>query len=320
MKTSAKKIAVLEALGLAFVWSLLTVAGRVGLSTYTPEAVILFRFGGTLLLLVPILTFAFLSSPKAHRRLLLASAPPGIFLSLTIILQTWGLGFTSVSKTGFILSLYVVFVPVLEAWVLKATLNRKLLFYIGIILIGMGLISHPTFDNLQGGDLLMFLGAFFAACQVVAIGYFGRSATSSVYFCLYQMFWSSLLPMLFLFFHSVPWDTFVANFSGKGVAVNLAVLFLIVGSFITFFFQIKSQKVLNSTEAGLLFLQEAPFSALLGALFFGDHMTVGEWLGAGLIFGTSLLTIAQIKNNASPSEEREREQSSVPLGEPLAGS
>ena len=291
----SKKIAIFEALSLAFIWACLTAAGRLSLKVYSPELILFLRFGMTLLILIPVLSIYFLSNQKEHLKLFLWAAPAGIFLSLTIILQTWGLKYTNISKAGFILSLYVVFVPLLEWLLLRNIFQRKIIILLSVMIIGMLLISHPNFHNWQVGDLLMLLGALFGALQVISIGYFAKKITSAVFFCLYQMLWSALLPVCLLFFKHESFVPFFKNFQGEGLLANLAILFLVVGSFITFFLQIKSQKILSSTEASFLFLQEAPFSAILGSLLFQESLLSTEWLGGVLIFSTSILAIFQFK-------------------------
>lgn len=93
----------------------------------------------------------------------------GILMSLGYIFQTWGLAHTTPARSGFITSLYVVFVPLVAIFVepiaLKArTILALLMAAIGIYLSELsGKIFSPSF-----GDLLTLGCAFAFAFQVVS--------------------------------------------------------------------------------------------------------------------------------------------------------
>ena len=65
---------------------------------------------------------------------------PAIFLLGTLIFQTWGLNYTTSTKSGFITTLYVVFVPLLEAGLNKGRMPRSLWVCVAGALLGTALI------------------------------------------------------------------------------------------------------------------------------------------------------------------------------------
>lgn len=67
---------------------------------------------------------------------------PGLFIAGTLVLQTWGLKYTTATKSGFITTLYVLVVPLLDTFFLKRKPPRFHLVYVVFALIGVALICE----------------------------------------------------------------------------------------------------------------------------------------------------------------------------------
>src|SRR5699024_2616732 len=82
-----------------------------------------------------------------------------IFLPLSVV--TLGINYTSISSTGFIFSLTVVFVPLLLAIFLKKIPDAKVVVGIILAVIGIGFLTLHNGISLNKGDILITLGALF---------------------------------------------------------------------------------------------------------------------------------------------------------------
>jgi drug/metabolite transporter (DMT)-like permease len=217
---------------------------------------------------------------------------PGLFLFLTLYLQTWGMHYTTATKSGFITTLYVVFVPILESFMHRRPLPLTLWICVIASLIGTGLIVNVGFESINFGDVLTFLCAIFATIQIYYLGLVSPKVERPFIFNVNQTAWAALLSLPVIFFEPLQnlpllpqWPT--TAFVGLGV--------LVVGStLIAFFLQVRAQAHLTPTVSSLLFLLESPFALIFAAYFLGETMGLTESIGAPLIFcsavGASLIS------------------------------
>ncbi|MES2964602.1 MAG: DMT family transporter [Bdellovibrionota bacterium] len=218
----------------------------------------------------------------------LAAAAPGLFISLSLITQTWGLEYTTATKSGFITILYVLIVPFLERLWLGRNVPRFHVVYVLGALIGVALIcdlpsvffggeSQAERDKLNFGDALTLLCSVFAALQIIWYGFIQDRIGSSFVFNLYQSFWAGVLPLIASFFFE-PLPTFPKPTTIVGL------LMLALGStLIAFALQIRAQKKISPSLASLLFLLESPFAGFFAILFLNERLTTMTATGAAII-------------------------------------
>lgn len=237
-----------------------------------------------------------------------AAAWPGLFISLTLITQTYGLRYTTATKSGFITILYVLLVPLLERLWLKRAVPRYHVAYVLAALVGVALICDlPSAftggaggaterEKLNVGDALTVICAIFAALQIVWYGRIQDKIGSSFVFNLYQSFWAGVIPLA-LSLVLEPFPTFPNTTTWVGLAM------LSLGStLIAFALQIRAQKKISPSLASLLFLLESPFAGLFAIFFLNERMTTMTAAGAAVI----LVSLA-----SSVVFERESAQSKV---------
>lgn len=204
---------------------------------------------------------------------------PGVFLWLTLILQTWGLQYTTAMNSTFITTLYVVIVPLLRALKKEERLNWLHWFCVVLALLGTGFVVRiQEITALNWGDLLTLLCAIFAAVHILAIGQKTHETNNAFALNAFQSFWVSLFA-LFFFPVTPNWNLQVMEAKGW---IGLLVLGF-GSSLIAFFLQIRSQKVLSPSVASLLFLLESPFSCFFAFWLLGELFSGWQWFGASLI-------------------------------------
>jgi drug/metabolite transporter (DMT)-like permease len=202
---------------------------------------------------------------------------PGFFLFLTLTFQTWGLKFTTATKSGFITTLYILFVPILERLILKRHLHRFHWLFVASAMAGTALICQFQLGNWNVGDGLTLLCAFAASFQILWFGLIADRIESVVTFNFWQTLWAFALAAPLMLFESGPWLPH-SNFAWAGL------LLLAFGStLIAFALQIRAQRVLSPSVASLLFLLESPFATLFAIAILNERLDVTQWVGAGLI-------------------------------------
>jgi drug/metabolite transporter (DMT)-like permease len=97
------------------------------------------------------------------------SAFAGTFLGAGYILQTLGLERTGAAITGFITGLYVVFTPVIAAFVLKTRITLLTWGCVALATIGLGLLSIRGW-TVGVGELLILACAFCFGAHIISLG------------------------------------------------------------------------------------------------------------------------------------------------------
>ncbi len=209
----------------------------------------------------------------------------GVLLGLSIVFQSWGLLYTSITKSGFITTLYIVIIPIIQALLLKQHLYRWHMFYVFIALIGVALIVELQMTKANLGDLLTLFCALFAAIHAVWLGVNKKFTTRPFLFNMWQSLWASILFLALSYFEEWPQLSQVSSRAWFG-------LFALVcgSSMIAFTLQIKAQRVLAPATASMIFLLESPFAAFFAILLLSEKMSAYQALGAGLIFLAATLT------------------------------
>ena len=114
------------------------------------------------------------SSLQPFRQLIVPSIAAGCILFIAVILQQFGIIFTTAGNAGFITGLYVVFTPVLGIF-----LGRKTGFptWIGslLTLTGLYFISIAGRPSINPGDIIVIISAVFWTAHVLLIDRFMHS-------------------------------------------------------------------------------------------------------------------------------------------------
>lgn len=275
LKPLTKQRAILELIVAGLFWGFGFVGTVWTLQGLGPSAVIFYRF-----LISFITAFLILLWRKTPRSLLLnemgLALIPGVFLWLTLILQTWGLQYTTATNSTFITTLYVVIVPLMHSWTGQEKLGWAHWLCVALALIGTGFIVQiQNLTSLNGGDLMTFLCAIFAAIHILVIGQRALKTKDDFAFNAFQSFWMAGLSLLCLPFTG-KWSLGALNLEGW-----IGLLCLGFGSsLLAFFFQIRAQKVLSPSVSSLLFLLESPISCVFAYFLLNETLNPWQWLGA----------------------------------------
>lgn len=212
---------------------------------------------------------------------------PALFLFGTLVFQTWGLHYTTATKSGFITTLYVVFVPLLEAFHAKRQIALGLWLCVGGALFGTALIVNVGLDSVNFGDLMTFVCALFATLQIYYMGLISPKIERPFTFNAFQAAWCLLFSLPFLFHDQLPAKLLEAR-SWEWTALG-GVLSLAIGSTVlAFFLQVKAQASLSPTVSSLLCLLESPFAMLFAMALLQESLGNLESAGAALIFASAV--------------------------------
>lgn len=217
------------------------------------------------------------------RALFRLSLWPALFLFGTLVFQTWALHYTTATKSGFITTLYVVFVPVVESLHQKRRLPPGLWGCVFGALIGTLLIVNVGLDSINIGDVLTFVCALFATGQIYYLGMISKKVKQPFAFNSIQSVWCWLFSIPFIFHDNLPAKLLDA--SRWDIKAIVGIISLALGSTVlSFFLQVKAQAKLSPTVASLLCLLESPFAMIFAMYWLDERLGSLEGAGAALIF------------------------------------
>jgi len=262
------------------IWGLAFVAQRVGMGSVGP-----FMFGAarymlgalTLYLLIRVMRLRGQDIPIT-KGAIKGGLTCGVFLLLGSTLQQSGLVYTTASKAGFITALYIVLVPVLAGVIFRKKIRLRVWVGVALATLGLYLVSFSgTLEDINIGDVMMFIGAFLWAGHIFAIDHFVKKYEPLVLSMVQFTFASIASAVLTLMFETVEL---------QGV-LEVAVPILYTGIFsagIGFTLQMMGQRHTDPTITSMILSLEAVFGAVGGYLLLNEIMTARELTGFALIF------------------------------------
>jgi drug/metabolite transporter (DMT)-like permease len=287
MKTSLRKsLALAELMAADLFWGFGFVAVIWALRCAGPLSITAWRF------LVAFLLTALISplSSKWRREWTLVNLKlafiPGVLISLTLIFQTWGLRYTTATRSGFITGLYVVFVPFVERFWYGRKLHSAHFGFVAIALLGTALIVQVQDGAWNWGDILTVIASLFATLQITLMSQVSQKVRSPVVFNSLQCLWAgSLALILALIFEPAPtWPQSTEPWWGLWS--------LALGStWLAFALQVRAQKVISASLASLMYLLESPLALFFGYLCLAEQVNRMQAVGAVLILVASYLAI-----------------------------
>ena len=207
----------------------------------------------------------------------------GVVLFLGMASQQNGLLTTTVTNSGFLTGLYVVFTPILAVLVLREMPHFIVWPCALLALGGIFLLSGGNLSALSQGDLLTILCALFWAVQVILIGKFGKQTGRPLALSAIQFSVCAILGLTIAFvFETFDWVAIRA----AGKEILFAGIF---SSGVAFTLQAIGQRYTTPSQAAIFLSSESLFAALFGALLLGETMTGIGYAGCALIFLSMLL-------------------------------
>lgn len=270
------------------IWGMSFVEQKVGMEHVGPFAFIALRFLVASIILLP---FAFQESYFSTRekapfgvKQLLQFCSIGLCLFLGMASQQVGLLTISVTNSGFLTGLYVVFTPLLSIALFKQWPHVVVWPAALLALCGIFLLSGGDFTQLTLGDGLTIFSAVCWAMQVVLIARFVVQSNRPLLLSFVQFALTSVLAfVLVLAFEQLSWDMIMG--------ASRSILFTgIFATGIAFSFQVIAQRHTTAPQAAIFLSSEALFAALFGALRLDERVGLIGLLGCALIF-TAMLVV-----------------------------
>ncbi len=263
-------------------WGLSFVATKIALQSFTPFCLIFIRFFTASLFFIVLFWrtgFPTLSKNDLKSLLLLAVMQPGLYFTF----ETFGLQYTSATKTSLIIATIPVVVLSLSALLLKERIRAINFLGIMLSLVGVSLLVFGSGEKeeLGGmfiGDLLIFGAVLSASVYMILTRRLGASIPSR------QITGMQIIFGAIIFFPAFVYD--LPKFNPQGItseavlAVVGLTLFATIGAFLCYNYALTK---ISAAKASVC-INVIPLVTAFGAwALLGESLTMTQLSGAGIV-------------------------------------
>ena len=223
----------------------------------------------------------------------------GAALFVGMALQQIGLLTTSVTNSGFLTGLYVVFTPLLAVVWTRQPPHPVIWPAAAAALVGIWLLSGGALASLGTGDMLTIFCALVFAVQVTLVGLYAPRSGRPLALALVQFSVCAALGLIAAGLgEPVGWSAI----AGALPEILYAGVF---SSGLAFSLQVIAQRYTTAPQAAIFLSSEALFAAIFGVLLLGESMGADRLVGCIFIF-TSMVAVEavpalRLRRNAAQS-------------------
>lgn len=222
-----------------------------------------------------------------NKKAIIGSIFCGIALMFSTSTQQIAISMTTVGKSGFITSLYIILVPILGLFIKKKA-PLKIWGCVLIVLVGLYLLCVKESFILEPADILLLLSACGFAIQILIVDSIIQDI-NPILLSIIQLSVVAVFSLSPIFFVEKP------TMGNIGGALPYLLFAGVLSSGIAYTFQIIAQKYTNPVVASLIMSLESVFAALTGWLFLHEVLSTNETIGCILIFIAIIISQVDFK-------------------------
>lgn len=271
----------------AIIWGTAFVAQSVGMDYIGPFTFNAARFliGGTVL--IPLILYRSKKNPllrnqsmeekrKNRKTVWVGGICCGIALCGASLLQQMGIQHTTVGKAGFITTLYIIIVPLVELLFGKKIAKK---IWVGAVMavIGLYLLCINENFSIGKGDFLVLICAVLFAVHILVIDHFAPKA-DGVCLSAVQFFISGTVSAIGAILFENP------NVFAMLEAVVPILYAGVMSCGVAYTLQVIGQKDMNPTVASMILSLESVISVLAGWIILGQALSIKEIIGCIIVF------------------------------------
>lgn len=207
----------------------------------------------------------------------------GLFFGGGFLLQTYGLEYTSVTKSSFITGLTVPLTPFIFWFVIRKKISIWPKIGVLVSTVGLYIFTNPTLDNLNIGDIMTLSSTLFWAFYITYMDVFTKNTETMKDTAVLLIFqFIAIFPLSILAYFIFDHSSFYFNISDK---LLIALAFNgILASFGVTFIHTRYQRYTTPVKAALIFSLEPVFASLFALFIISEILSFREYIGAAVLF------------------------------------
>lgn len=213
----------------------------------------------------------------------------GSVLVFVYIGATFGVKYTTLSNSGFLCALTVIFVPIIEILVLRKKPQKKIIFAVTMSLIGIMMLTLKddfsiNMANLRG-DLLCILGATaYAIDLILTEKAVSHEEVDAFQLGVFQLGVTGVYMLVMSFIFEQPHLPTTPMIWGSVIFLS------IFCTGVAFIVQAIAQQYTTAAHVGIIFTLEPVFAAVVAYFFAGEVLTAKSYLGAVIMMAALFVT------------------------------
>ena len=204
----------------------------------------------------------------------------GLLYGVAQILQTTGLAHTAASVSGFVTGLYVVFTPLLAAWILHVRIPPITWAAVVLATIGLGVLALDGF-SIGYGEFITLVSAVLYALHIVGLGTWS-TAQDALGMTILQVIVIAVVCTA----ATVHDGIVLPDRAGDWVSV---IYMSVIAGGLALLAQTWAQAHLSPTRSALIMSMEPVFAALFAVWLGGEHLTSRLLLGGSMVLAAMLV-------------------------------
>jgi drug/metabolite transporter (DMT)-like permease len=280
-------------------WGLSFVVTKIALQSFSPFCLIFFRFFTAAIFFTLLLWrtgFPSLTRKTLRSLLLLALMQPGLYF----LFETFGLQYTSATKTSLIIATIPIVVLMLSALFLKERLLPINMLGIACSLAGVAMLVfggrvQTTLHGMMLGDMLIFGAVLAASVYMIMTRKLGESL-SSLQITGMQIIFGALL-FLPLFLWDLPQLNWQAVSRESLIALIVLTIFATIGAFLCYNFALTR---IPAARAAVCINGIPLVTACAAWILLGETLTSMQLMGGALVLAAVFLANHTPKINTIP--------------------
>lgn len=279
----------------AFIWGLAFVYQRSGMDHIGP---VTFTFGRFLIGALAILPLWYvMEKPKqifAFNKVNRNAALLGLVLTSGMLLQQWGMVYTTAGRAGFLTGVYLVFVPLIGLFFRNKT-EWPTWVGMSLALAGLYFMAQIEAEEIFTGDILVLISSLLFALHIIFTGMIANDASPFrlifVQFTVAAVITGLLVPIF------ETWDW-------QGIRdAMVALLYVgVLSSAVGFCLQVVGQRTAPASHTAIILSFESVLAAFCGWWLLDEYLTQTDFIGCGLILAGGLVSQLKVLLKQSSGE------------------
>lgn len=220
---------------------------------------------------------------------------------------TFGIKYTTLSNSGFLCGLTVIFTPILSSIIYKKVPDKKLTLVVTMCFIGIALLTLTenfsiNFNNLKGDLLSLMCGFIYAIHLLLTEKAVSSEEVNPFQLGVFQLGVAGILNLILSVMVEKP-------HLPTEPRIWYSVLFLAVFcTGVAFIAQSIAQQYTSASHVGVIFSLEPVFAGFVAFLFAGEILTTKSYIGAALMVSSIFIMEIDFKALKASKSKGEIEQ------------
>ena len=229
----------------------------------------------------------------------------GVALVFVYMGATFGVKYTSLSNSGFLCALTVIFTPIINRLVFRKRAGAKLTLVVIMCFVGIALMTLKddfsiNTENLRGDMLCLMCAVAYAVDLILTERAVSHEEVDAYLLGVFQLGVTGILNFMLAFIFETPHFPETAGVWGS-------VIFLSVFcTGIAFVLQPVAQQYTTASHVGVIFTLEPVFAAIVALVFAHEVLSVKAYIGALIMLAS--IFVMEIDFKALTIKKKNREE------------